>query len=187
MVAVADIAQEVRLEATVGKERLVDLGVVEAAHGPDIEPHGAGGDDQPGALQGSVAERGVERHLLVARSGEPALSGWIVREDPRQMLMEARVVGHDRCHRRLHGLGGVAAGERRPQLLLAFLGAHEHKARRLGVGRCRPPPQHFVEFANLHIGHRLVLEAVMGARLAQDFVDRLAVQHRWIPSKLGGP
>ena len=37
VVAVADVAQEVRLEAAVGEERLVDHGIVEAAHGADVE------------------------------------------------------------------------------------------------------------------------------------------------------
>src|SRR5260370_36372858 len=87
--AIADIAQEVRLEAAVGEEGLVDDGVVEAAHGADIEPHRAGGDDQIGALQRAVAESGGVRDLLLAGAAEPAHRRRVVREGLGQLLVEA--------------------------------------------------------------------------------------------------
>ena len=56
-VAIAEIAEEVRLPAPVGKELGIHLGIVEARHRPAIEPERPRRDDQIGALQRAVAER----------------------------------------------------------------------------------------------------------------------------------
>ena len=65
----AEIDQEVRPPATVGEERLVHLGLVEARHRAGIEAQRTRGHDQIGALQRAVAERGLARQRVVA--GEP--------------------------------------------------------------------------------------------------------------------
>src|SRR6187549_67311 len=88
VVAVADVAEEIRLEAAVGEEGLVDDGVVEAAHRADIEADRPRGDQQIGALQGAVAEGGPERHLLLALADVVVLRRRIVREGARQVLVE---------------------------------------------------------------------------------------------------
>src|SRR5262245_34167001 len=55
-IAVAEVAQEVRLDPPVGKELGVDLRVVEAGHAADVEPDGARGEHEIGALERAVAE-----------------------------------------------------------------------------------------------------------------------------------
>src|SRR5262249_36876678 len=55
-IAVAEIAQEIRPPATIGKEQLVYPGVVEAGHRPSVQPHRTSSQDQIGALQRAVAE-----------------------------------------------------------------------------------------------------------------------------------
>src|SRR4051794_33344153 len=61
-VAAAEIAQEVRLDAAVGKEGGVDLGVVEPRHRAAVEADGARRHDEIGALQAAVAQR-VDRSV----------------------------------------------------------------------------------------------------------------------------
>src|SRR5258707_6216972 len=51
VIAVADVAQEVRFEAAVGEEGLVDDRVVETAHAANVEPHRTGRNHQVSALQ----------------------------------------------------------------------------------------------------------------------------------------
>src|SRR5260221_3740137 len=90
-VAVAEIYQEVRLGLAVGEEFGIDLGVVEARHRSAIEADRARRDDEIGALQRTVAERGGLGQASVAR--EPALGGLVVGKQPRQMLEELEIVG----------------------------------------------------------------------------------------------
>src|SRR5436189_3354457 len=134
MVAVADVAEEVRLEAAVREERLVDQGVVEAAHRAGIQAKRSHGDNEIGALQAAVAEGGPERVLLLVFAAVQALGRRIVWEDAGHVLVELRVVGDDRRYGRRHGLVGVAGAERRPQLVLALLGADEDDPRWLAIG-----------------------------------------------------
>ena len=63
-VAVAEIAQEIRLDAGAGEKCLVHAVVVEARHRPGIEAQRARRKDQVGALQGPVA-KGRDLDLLV--------------------------------------------------------------------------------------------------------------------------
>ena len=56
MIAVADVAQEVRLEPAVGEELGIDAGVVEAAHRADVETQGAGGEQERLARVGQQAD-----------------------------------------------------------------------------------------------------------------------------------
>jgi hypothetical protein len=108
------------------------------------------------------------------------LNQWIAvwsREHPRQVLEEFRIVGQDRRHRRRHRLLGVARAQRRLELLLALLGAHEDDARGLAVGRSRTPLHEIVDFVQLLVGHRLVEPAVVRAGFAEDGGKRLVVEH----------
>ena len=177
MIAVADVAQEVRLEASVGEERRVDLGIVEPAHGAAIQPQGARSDDQVGALQRAVAKRGGLGDGLLAFSLEPGDGRRVMGKGARQVLIELRVVGDDRGHRRIHGFRGVAAAQSRPQLLLAVLGADENDPDRLRIGRGRTPFHDLVDVAQLLVGDRLGQPAVVRARIAKNLVERRIVEH----------
>ena len=56
--AVAQVEEKVGAQRRAGEKGLVDSGVVEARHRAAVEAQGAGGDDQVGALERAVAERG---------------------------------------------------------------------------------------------------------------------------------
>ena len=105
--------------------------------------------------------------LLVNQERASGLCGNSV----RQLLVEFRVVGHDRRHRRGHGLLQVAARQRRRQLLLRLLRAQEQEARRRAVGRGRAHLQQVVQCPQFVVGDRLVGELVVGARLAEQQVE----------------
>src|SRR6266852_7119412 len=79
-VAIADIAEEVGLEPAIREEGRIDLGIVEAAHGTDIEPERARRNDEIGALQGAVAHRGGGGDDFLARPAEPARRRLVVRK-----------------------------------------------------------------------------------------------------------
>ena len=116
-IAIAEIAQEVRLDVGAGEEIAVDSLVVEARHRPAIEPQRPRRHDQIGAFQRAVAEGGVENFLVVAL--EPAL-GVGVRKQLGQVVIEVEVVADDGAHRRLHGLVAIAFGEIRLQALFGL-------------------------------------------------------------------
>src|SRR4051812_46512591 len=60
--AIADVDDEVRLEASIWEKSGVELGIVEARHRAAVQPHGAQRDDEIAALQAGVA-KGVDlRH-----------------------------------------------------------------------------------------------------------------------------
>src|ERR1700744_5132702 len=61
--------QEVGPPSSPIEEKLVDPGVIEAGHGPAVEPEQARGDQQVAALQAAVADGGFLREIIVP--GEP--------------------------------------------------------------------------------------------------------------------
>lgn len=92
----------------------------------------------------------------------------------RQVLEEAHVVGEDRDDSAAVVLLLVAGGERGHQPLLRLGAAQEDDALRLGVRRGRTPFHDVVERAQLIVAHRLRSEIVVAARLAQQYVERIA-------------
>ena len=96
-VAIAEIAEEVRFDFGAGEELAIDRLVVEAGHRTAIEAERTRDDDQIGALERAVAERGLEDLRVVA--GEPAARVG-VREELGQMLVEIEIVADDGADRR---------------------------------------------------------------------------------------
>jgi hypothetical protein len=160
-VALAEVAQEIRLPGRAREELLVDGGVVEPGHRARVDVEGARHENEVGALQRAVAQRrglGV-RFLLLAGVG--VLHRRVVREGARQQLVEHRVVRDDRGDRRDLDLGLVARAEMRLEPLLAWLrGIRCARLRVAGRGSSHQIPDR----AELRIGH-LARKAVVGARL----------------------
>src|SRR6202040_482734 len=82
-IAVAEIAEEIRLDPPAGEKLGVDFGVVEAGHRAGVEAQGARGYDEVGALQAAVAHR---RHRRERRIGEPQLCLGFMRKEPRHLV-----------------------------------------------------------------------------------------------------
>jgi len=104
-VAIADIDQDIRLVAAVGKELRVDLGAVETSHRAGVEAERAQGQDEIAGLQSAVLTRRAFRGRRVC--GEVVLQVHM-RKEPRQMLEELRVEGEDRGNGSSHGLVDIA-------------------------------------------------------------------------------
>ena len=97
-VAISEIEQEIRAPGRAGIEQLVNHRVLEARHGPAIQPHAAGHGHQETGLERAVAKR----QLLDGGFGKRCLFRWVlhVRGKTRIILEERHVIGDDRRHRR---------------------------------------------------------------------------------------
>ena len=135
-IAKADVDQEIRFRRPAGEELRIDLGVVEAAHRPGVEPDRAQRQQQIGALQRAVAKgRRLDQRRVADEPG--ARVGR--RIEPRQMLVELRVMGDDRRRRRGERLVEIARRQRRRQPRLGLRRTDEDEARRQAIGAGRPP------------------------------------------------
>ncbi len=78
--AITEIAEEVGADRGAGEECRIDLGVVEPRHRPAVETERAGGKDEVGALQRTVAERGRLDQRLVADEPGAGVGGRFVEQ-----------------------------------------------------------------------------------------------------------
>ena len=155
------------------EELVVDLGLVETRHRAAVQPQRARGQHQVGTLQRAVAAGGDFGQLgLVDEPG--ARVG--MREQLRQVVVEAAVVADHRDHRRLHRLLGVARRQRRQQPLLGLGRAQEEDACRAAVGAGRAPFHQLVELEQQVVADGLVEPDVVRPGAAEQLVECLVVQ-----------
>jgi len=92
-IAVAEVDQKVGFPAIFSKENLIGFAVVETGHWAAVQSQCTGGHDQPGSLQGAVAEGGALGQLFIV--GKQFLSSRKMRKEFRHVTVEGRVVGDD--------------------------------------------------------------------------------------------
>src|ERR1019366_4190579 len=183
--AVADRADEVRLDPRAGEKFRIDPGVVEAGHGPAVEAQGAGGQHQIGALQRAVAKGGGAGEVGVF---ERVLGARIVREELRHLFREIEVVADDHGHRRLPDLWRVAGNGQGGKLFAALGRGDPDEARRTDIGRGWAHLGQVVDGPHVVGRDRLVGPAIAGAGGAKYLIQRVGAEglaHAGTPSWSG--
>src|SRR5690554_1850339 len=107
----AEVDQEVASVAAVGEKLFIKHGVVEAAHGTDIQPQHACGHYQVSPLQGGVTPGGFLGLLRVL--DEALASVGRAGKQVGHVLMEARIHRYDHSDGGRMGFVAVAFGKRR--------------------------------------------------------------------------
>ena len=144
--------------------------LVEARHGPAIQPQRPRRDNEIAALQSGAAHRheprafGIGRQFLRQRRWRAA-PAW-------QGSGEIQIIADDRGGRRRHGLLAIAFVEQRLQPRLGLLRHHEMKPRRGDVGFGGTPAHQIIDRHQQRVGDRLVLPFAQGAGIAENRVQR---------------
>src|SRR5436309_15967351 len=114
-IAIADVAQKIRFQATIRKELAIHTLIIKTRHWSAIEAERTRCDDEIPTLQGSVAERSLLRDGGIF---EPVLRLRFVRVKKGNVLRKIEIVGDDRRRGGRHRFPDIFRYEMRPEPVL---------------------------------------------------------------------